>query len=81
MPEEWISFGETDDGEFYPIPAKGLKRNPNGTATWEPLLISSYDAERALYVGNWDGENDAWEEAKLSRINLLFNSEDPRIFA
>jgi dynein heavy chain len=79
MPEEWIAFGETEDGEFYPVPGKGLKKEADGRATWEDILITTYDAEKKIYIGNWDDENFA--EARLSRINLLFNAEDPRIFA
>jgi len=79
MPEEWISFGETEDGEFYPIPGKVLKVLPNGTGTWEDILVDKYDAESKSYIGNWD--TDCFEPARLTRINLLFNAEDPRIFA
>jgi dynein heavy chain len=26
MPEEWIAFGEAEDGVFYPVPGKGLQK-------------------------------------------------------
>jgi dynein heavy chain len=42
------------------------------------VLIHSYDKEREKYTGYWDGTTDFVE---LFRINLLFDSEDPRIFA
>jgi dynein heavy chain, axonemal len=41
-------------------------------------LIHSFDATREFYTGYWDGTE---EYCELTRINLLFNSEDPRIFA
>lgn len=78
MPEEWISFGEQADGTFQPIPGKGLYKDKDGAGFWRPVLIHSYDAENQKFVGYWDGTNDYME---LTRVNLLFNSEDPRIFA
>jgi dynein heavy chain len=78
MPHEWIAFGETEDGGFNPICGKGLFRNSDGSAQWRSVLINSYDEERNVYTGYWDGTS---EYVELTRINLLFNSEDPRIFA
>ena len=46
------------------------------------MLIHTYDDERQVYTGYWDTENEEEREyVELTRINLLFNSEDPRIFA
>lgn len=42
------------------------------------MLINYYDEEQERYVGYWDGTT---ELVRLHRINLLFDSEDPRIFA
>lgn len=42
------------------------------------MLVHSYDLEREVFTGYWDGLEQYTE---LTRINLLFNSEDPRIFA
>ncbi len=42
-------------------------------------MIHSYDKERNVFTGNWDDEGS--EYCELTRINLLFNAEDPRIFA
>ena len=42
------------------------------------MLIHSYDTEREKYTGYWDGTT---EFVELFRIDLLFDSEDPRIFA
>ena len=41
-------------------------------------MIETWDEEKAVYCGQWDMTS---EYVELTRINLLFNSEDPRIFA
>jgi dynein heavy chain len=79
MPEEWIEYGRQEDGQFFPIPGKGLRKDKNGTGTWQHVLIYEYDEEKEKFVGNWDDEGQ--ERVELTRINLLFNAEDPRIFA
>jgi hypothetical protein len=80
MPEEWISFGYDEDGKFSPIPGKGLFKNSiDGSGIWRPVLIHSYDAEREIFIGQWD--SGLKEYCELTRINLLFNAEDPRIFS
>lgn len=77
LPHEWIELGTDEEGNFAPIPAQGLK-NEDGIHEWKPFLVESWDAERAVYCGYWDMTGEYFE---LTRINLLFNSEDPRIFA
>lgn len=78
LPHEWLELGLDADGAFAPIPAKGLFRYDDGSAEWRAVLIESWDDEREVYCGHWDGTS---EYVELTRINLLFNSEDPRIFA
>jgi dynein heavy chain len=78
LPHEWIELGTDFEGTFNPIPAKGLYRYEDNSAEWKPILIDSYDEERSVYCGHWDLSN---EYVELTRINLLFDSEDPRIFA
>ena len=78
LPEEWISFGYDEEGNFSPIPGKGLYKYADGRGEWRPVLIHTYDANREFFTGYWDGTE---EYCELTRINLLFNSEDPRIFA
>ena len=79
LPEEWISYGEQPDGSFYPIPGKGLCQieGENGFY-WRPVLIHKYEKEQEKFTGYWDGTQ---EYVELTRINLLFDAEDPRIFA
>jgi len=79
-PQEWIAYGEQPDGAFCPIPGKGLFKNDDGSGEWRPVLIQNYDEEREVYTGYWDSAS-ATEYVELTRINLLFNAEDPRIFA
>ena len=80
LPEEWIEYGmDPISGRFCPIPGKGLWRDEEGRGFWRSALITSYDKERNIFTGMWD--DDSSEYAELTRINLLFNAEDPRIFA
>ncbi len=62
-----------------PIPGKGLCKDDQGSGTWRPVLISSYDPKTEKFSGHWDGS--MMEYVELTRINLLFDAEDPRIFA
>jgi len=39
LPEEWISFGYDANGDFHPVPGKGLRRNHDGSGYWCPVLI------------------------------------------
>lgn len=61
-----------------PIPGKGLCKDDSGSGFWRQVLISSYDKETEKFSGHWDG---TMEYVELTRINLLFDAEDPRIFA
>jgi len=78
LPREWIELGVDQEDRFAPIPAQGLQKNEDGSCEWKAVLIETWDAERAVYCGQWDMTS---EYVELTRINLLFNSEDPRIFA
>jgi hypothetical protein len=82
MPEEWMALGKNENNEeSLPILAKGLfKNSKDGSSWWRPVLINSYDNEREIFKGYWD-ETNITEYIELSRINLCFNAEDPRIFA
>lgn len=80
LPEEWIEYGNDPvTGAFNPIPGKGLFHDDQSRGYWRPVLISSYEKDRNVFTGNWDDE--AAEYCELTRINLLFNAEDPRIFS
>jgi dynein heavy chain len=78
LPDEWISYGSDEHGHFNPIPGKGLWRDDEGKGYWRPVLINNYEHDRGIFTGFWDDNN---EYCELTRINLLFNAEDPRIFA
>jgi len=78
LPREWIELGVDMEERFAPIPAQGLQKNKDGSCEWKAVLIETWDEERAVYCGQWDM---TCEYVELTRINLLFNSEDPRIFA
>jgi len=78
LPAEWLELGIDEEGNFSPIPAEGLCRNDDGSCEWKAVLIETWDEDREVYTGQWDRTG---EYVELTRINLLFNSEDPRIFA
>lgn len=78
LPQEWIELGVDQEGHVAPIPAQGLFKNDDGSCEWKAVLIESWDDQRTVYCGQWDMTG---EYVELTRINLLFNSEDPRIFA
>lgn len=78
MPEEWIDLGYNEDAVFEPIPGKGLHRDAQSLGEWRPVLINGYDPDRGVFTGYWDNTS---EYVELTRINLLFSAEDPRIFA
>ena len=78
LPAEWLELGIDADGSFAPVPAQGLFKNEDGSCEWKAVLIEAWDDERAVYTGQWDMTG---EYVELTRINLLFCSEDPRIFA
>ena len=77
-PHEWIQLGYNEDGKFEPVAGKGLWRDEEGRGHWRKVLVYKYDEERELFEGVWDGTP---EKCELTRINLLFDAEDPRIFA
>ncbi len=78
MPEEWISYGYDEEAVFNPIPGKGLWKDGDGKGHWREVLIQAFDTERNIFTGVWDNTS---EYCELTRINLLWNAEDPRIFA
>lgn len=65
--------------KFEPIPGQGLWRDSEGKGHWRRCLIYKYNDERNIFEGVWD--DGTTEKCELTRINLLFDAEDPRIFA
>ena len=61
------------------MPGKGFWKDAEGKGHWRNCLIYKYDEERNIYEGVWD--DGTTEKCELTRINLLYNAEDPRIFA
>ena len=77
-PEEWIECGFKNGIQHY-ITGKGLYRNRDtGFNEWKNVLIDKYDKERGLFLGEWENTR---ERARLSRLCLMFDAEDPRVFA
>ena len=78
-PQEWIKCGKIDENTYEPIPGKALWKDENGAGHWRKVLIYKYDDEKDIYEGIW--EDSTKNKCEVSRINLLFDAEDPRIFA
>jgi len=77
-PEEWIECGNQMDEKFEPIPGQSLWRDENGVGHWRRVLIYKHDQERDMFEGTWDNTT---KKCEVARVNLLFDAEDPRIFA
>ena len=79
-PEEWIELGHVD-GKFEKIPGLSLQQSINDPDMyfWRPVLISSYDALRKVFIGVWDDSSKNLVETP--KINLLVLAEDPYVFA
>uniref|UniRef100_A0A0G4F0A6 Dynein heavy chain 1, axonemal n=1 Tax=Chromera velia CCMP2878 TaxID=1169474 RepID=A0A0G4F0A6_9ALVE len=95
-PEEWINMGWTDgshpgepkktqtaassmkEKEFMPLAAQGLRPDNAGAASWVPCLVCGFDAKTAKFEVQWVSDKQTWY---LTRLQLLFDAEDPTIFA
>mgnify|MGYP007088253515 CR=1 FL=1 len=76
-PQEWIESESTD--KFEPVPGQGLWRDSDNKGIWRRCLIYKYDEDWQMYEGVWD--DGTTEKSELTWINLLFDAEDPWMFA
>lgn len=60
------------------IPAQGLWRDRDGLCYWRKLKIQKYLTTSERYEGYWENTK---EKVRLHRIYILFDDEDPRMFA
>lgn len=76
-PEEWLDLGRVD-GEVKGVPAKALIKESSGAGQWMSCLVKSFDSDTDQYTVELDATK---ELVPVYRLNLLFLSEDPRVFA
>ena len=60
------------------IGAQGLWRDRDGLCFWRKLKIQRYLLTSERYEGYWENTK---EKCRLHRIFILFDDEDPRLFA
>ncbi|KAL8439659.1 hypothetical protein Efla_004567 [Eimeria flavescens] len=77
-PQEWMALTKGPDGSFLPLPAKGLRRDANGSGSWFACRVFDYNEGAETFHVQWCDQN---AKADLLRIELLFKSEDPLKFA
>jgi dynein heavy chain len=87
----WMRMGFQEAGPFLPIRALGLRMDPEtGTGIWEACIAHKYDANNRRILVMWCSDMEPGEKASrgsvtdmtpLSRLQVLFNGEDPELFA
>jgi dynein heavy chain len=78
-PEEWVSQGIQDDGTMLPVRAAGLRLESEAGGAWQDCVVTGLDEDRRFNV-QWVGDESS-DTDSLSRLQILFNGEDPELFA
>lgn len=79
-PQEWVGLG-VEDGTLKGVPAQVLRAaagGPEAGFVWERCIMTAYDAAAAVYTVTI---SRTAATAAVPRIFLLFDAEDPEIFA
>ena len=91
-PDEWMNKAiDSETGKKLFIPGVGLKIDPNGTGTWNRVLINNYNHDSETFTGYWDTNQEQitnktelnlelMEPCELPKIHLLFDAENPYLF-
>jgi dynein heavy chain, axonemal len=80
--QDWIKKGEQPDGSFAVIAGKGLYQDEEDLRFyWRDLYVEGYDEKEEKFIAFWQDEEHNKKLFKISRINLLFEAEDPQKFA
>jgi len=76
LPVNWLKKdgGAPRDG----VGAQGLWKDKDGLCYWRKLRLLKYLPKSDRFEGYWENTK---EKCRLSRIYILFDDEDPRIFA
>ena len=76
-PIEWLRKSKTDPTSSG-AGAQGLWRDKDGLCYWRRVKILKYLPKSERFEGYWENTK---ERCRLFRIFLLFDDEDPRMFA
>jgi len=71
--EQWCTNAGKDG-----VDAQGLWRDKDGLCYWRKLKVTKFRARTERYDGYWENTK---EKCRLHRIFVLFDEEDPVIFA
>jgi dynein heavy chain len=79
-PEEWVSLGLDDNGDMLGVPARALAclDTSGNTFAWQECKVVTYDAQKQLYSLRF---KQGGHEAAYPRLLVMFQSEDPVVFA
>ena len=76
-PQEWVKRGPKDQAQ-QGSGAQGLWKDKDGLCYWRRVRILKFLPKSERYEGFWENTK---EKCRLSRIFILFDEEDPRIFS
>jgi dynein heavy chain len=77
-PLEWIRKYKTQEPESQGAGGQGLWRDKDGLCYWRRVRIQKWLPKSERFEGFWENTK---EKCRLFRIFLLFDDEDPRLFA
>lgn len=74
--QDWLNQGKIPEGQG--VNALGLWKDKDGLCYWRKVRILKYLSKTERFEGYWENTK---EKCRLYRIYILFDEEDPRIFA
>jgi len=77
-PIEWLRKYKTQEPESQGAGGQGLWRDKDGLCYWRRVRIQKWLPKSERFEGFWENTK---EKCRLFRIFLLFDDEDPRVFA
>lgn len=89
-PGEWMALGmNSAKGVFSPLSAQALCMEPDLLGEWRRCRVHAYDSKTQRFDISWadiftsedEQPQDDGERIKVSRLQLLFDAEDPICFA
>lgn len=77
-PVEWLRKYKQQEPESQGAGAQGLWRDKDGLQYWRRVKIQKWLPKSERFEGFWENTK---ERCRLFRIQVLFDDEDPRVFA
>ena len=77
-PVEWLRKYKQQEPESQGAGAQGLWRDKDGLCYWRRVKIQKWLPKSERFEGFWENTK---ERCRLFRIQVLFDDEDPRVFA